>query len=304
MLARWLHVGNERHIVGQHIKIVEFQLHANTAGNGQQMDHKVGGATDGRVDDDGVFKRLPRQYFRQHQIFLHHLHNAPARELRQHFSPRIGGRDGGVLRHRKPQRLHHRGHCGGGSHHGAMALRTRHARFGFRKISFRKVAHLEFLGHAPQIRCADVAAAPTPLEHRPARHHQRRDVHAARTHDQRRRGFIAAAQQYHAVQRIGADGFLHVHARQVAVQHGRGFDQRLAQRHHRKLEREAARLPHAFLDGFGQFAEMAVAGCQFRPCVADADDGLARKFVVRNALVFHPGAVNETVLAGLAEPFL
>ena len=51
---------------------------------------------------------------------------------------------------------------------------------------------------------------------------------------------------------------------------GRRFD--LAERHHRKLEREAAGLVDAALHVLGELAEMGVAGRQLGPGVADADD--------------------------------
>ena len=53
---------------------------------------------------------------------------------------------------------------------------------------------------------------------------------------------------------------------------------------------------------FGQLAEMCVAGGQFGPGIADADDGLAVKLVVRYALVFHPAAIHEAILVLRAEP--
>ena len=48
-------------------------------------------------------------------------------------------------------------------------------------------------------------------------------------------------------------------------------------------------------DVFRQLAEMGVAGCQFRPGVANADNRLAFEFVIRNALILHPATVHETV---------
>jgi hypothetical protein len=42
---------------------------------------------------------------------------------------------------------------------------------------------------------------------------------------------------------------------------------------------------------------MRIAGRQFRPGVANTDDRFALKFAVRQALIFHPGPVDESVFA-------
>jgi hypothetical protein len=61
---------------------------------------------------------------------------------------------------------------------------------------------------------------------------------------------------------------------------------------------------NAALDHFGQFAEVRVTWRQFRPRVTNADDRFTAEFLIGFALVFHPGAVNESVFAGFAEPIL
>jgi hypothetical protein len=52
----------------------------------------------------------------------------------------------------------------------------------------------------------------------------------------------------------------------------------------------------------GNLAKVGVAGRQFRPGVADADDRLALEFMVRNTLILHPAAVHETVFIGSTKP--
>ena len=80
-------------------------------------------------------------------------------------------------------------------------------------------------------------------------------VDAGRAHQQRRGGLVAAHQQHHAVDGIGADRFLHIHAGEVAEQHRRGPHLGLTQRHHRKFQRKAAGFIHAALDVLGEVAE-------------------------------------------------
>jgi hypothetical protein len=65
--------------------------------------------------------------------------------------------------------------------------------------------------------------------------------------------------QHDTIQRVGTDGFFHIHTHKIAEQHGGGFHQRFAKRHYRKLQRKAAGFVHATLYRFGQFAEVCIA---------------------------------------------
>jgi hypothetical protein len=92
---------------------------------------------------------------------------------------------------------------------------------------------------APHFAGSDVVAKVFPGEHRSAGHNDGRDVDAAGTHHEGRRGLIAAAQQYDTVDRVGPNGFFGIHAGQVAVEHGGGLDQCFSQRHDGKLDRKS-----------------------------------------------------------------
>jgi hypothetical protein len=65
------------------------------------------------------------------------------------------------------------------------------------------------------------------------------------------------------------------HGEEIAVEHGRGFDEGLGERHRRQLDGKAAGLPDAALDVFRPLAQMAVAGVDVAPGVEDADHRLA-----------------------------
>src|SRR5690606_85948 len=107
-----------------------------------------------------------------------------------------------------------------------------------------------------------------------------------------------------AVDGVGADGFLHVHRREVAEQHRGRPHLGFAQRHHRELQREAAGLVDAALDVLGQLAERGIAGRQLRPGVADPDHRPPVEHLVRQAQALEPAAVVETLLAVATEPLL
>ena len=52
-----LQFNQERHVGTYAVKIVDGEVDAQAAGDGQQMDHGVGGAADGSESDDGVVER-------------------------------------------------------------------------------------------------------------------------------------------------------------------------------------------------------------------------------------------------------
>ena len=107
------------------------------------------------------------------------------------------------------------------------------------------------------------------------------DVATGRAHQKRRRGLVAAAQEDDSVNRIAANGFLNVHAGQIAEEHGSGAKIGLAEGHDGKFERQAAGFRHALLDAVRDLAEVCVARGELRPGIADSDDWAAVEDVGR-----------------------
>ncbi len=225
---------------------------------------------------------------------------------RERVAARIDRGNRGVAGQRHAQRFDHAGHGRGRAHGHAMALGTAHAGLGGEEFFDSVIlpgAHL--FGHLPHAGArAEFALLVMPLKHRAARQADGRQVARSRAHHQRRRGLVAAHQQHDAVDRIAADRLLHIHAGEIAEQHGGGAQVGLAQGHHREFEGEAAGLADAALHPLGDVAEMRVAGRQFRPGVADADHRAAVEQVVRISLVLHPAAMDEAVAVLQPEPFM
>ncbi len=88
-------------------------------------------------------------------------------------------------------------------------------------------------------------------------------------------------------------------AGEIAEEHRGRAQARLAERHHRELERQPAGFPDAALHVLGQLPEVAVARRQLRPGVADADDRPAVEHVPSGQSPADPAAMNEPVLVGL-----
>ncbi len=167
---------------------------------------------------------------------------------------------------------------------------------------------------SPERTFSDICQTPVPEpmivtlkfsgQHGPAGKADGGQIAGGGAHQQGRSGLVATHEQNDAVTGIAADGFLDVHAGEIAEEHRRGTQQHLAEGHHRKFQRKAACFPDAALYPFGDFAEVRVAGREFGPGVADADDRTAGEHVVRPALIFHPATIDETVAVFSAEPFL
>ena len=204
---------------------------------------------------------------------------------------------------RESQGFDHGRHRGCRAHRHAVARRARHAGLGIHKLIQAHGPGFDLFAEAPQVRAgADITALVLAVEHRTAGKNQRGDVATGGAHHQRRRRLVAAAHEHDTVNRVGTDRFLHVHAGQVAEQHRGGTHNGLAERGHRELDGKAASLPDAALHVIRQLTKMRVAGGQFRPRVADADDRAPVEHVSREPLVAHPASVSETILVDLAKP--
>ncbi len=151
---------------------------------------------------------------------------------------------------------------------------------------------------------ADRPALEAPVQHRPTGNDDCRQVAGGSAHDQGWRGLVAAGHQHDAIDRVAADRLLHIHGGEIAKEHGGGAQIGLAAGKHRKLQRQAARLQHARLDVFDQAAKVGVAGREFGEGVADADHRTPVEGVIRQAIVFHPAAMDEAILVEPSEPML
>ncbi len=145
-------------------------------------------------------------------------------------------------------------------------------------------------------------AAPVAAQHRTCRHIDRRNAHRDRAHDQAGRGLVAAAHQHRAVDRMAAQQLLAFHGEEIAVEHGRRFDERLGKRHRRQFDRKAAGLIDAAFDVLGAVAQMAVAGVDVAPGIDDADHRLADPIGAVVAELAQPRAMAERAQIVFAEP--
>ena len=161
--------------------------------------------------------------------------------------PGPGCRPGRAGRCRAPRPA---GHRRGGAHRVAVAAAADHRRLGLEERLARTACRPRTSSREPPHvgAAAERHAAEGAGEHRPAGHDHGRQVDRGRGHQQRRDRLVAAAEQHDAVDRVGPQHLLGRHRGHVAPEHRGRPDLRLAERHDRQVQRDAAGLVDALLD--------------------------------------------------------
>ena len=72
--AAGFEITDHRHALTDALEVVDAQIHAGRAGNGQQMQHGIGGTTHGHDHADGVFEGLFGEQIERADIGFHRLH--------------------------------------------------------------------------------------------------------------------------------------------------------------------------------------------------------------------------------------
>jgi hypothetical protein len=232
-----------------------------------------------------------------------HLDNSLTGPLSHDEPSRVHGRDGRRPGELQAERLGHAGHGRGGAHRHAVAGAARHAGLGFRQVRLGEPAGTELLGQLPDRRTGpDVAPTEFAVQHGSPGNHDRREVDTRCPHELGRRRLVAPREQHDTVERVGPDRLLDLHGHEVAVQHGGWSHDRLAERHGRKLEREAAGHQDTPFDRLGHGAQVGVARRQFRPAVGDADHGPPIEELIGEAFVADPRTMEKTLSSFRRKP--
>ena len=149
------------------------------------MNDRVGRAADRAVNHDRVLERLLGQDLRHAKVLVDHFDDASPRHPREHFPARVDGGDRGVRRQSHAERLDHRRHRRRRAHRHAMARRARHARFRFDHVAFGHFTGFQHLREFPHVRArTDVLSAELAVQHRTARHADRRQITRCSAHQQ------------------------------------------------------------------------------------------------------------------------
>ena len=109
-------VADHRHPLTDHFEVIDAELHARGAGDGQKVQHRIGGSTHGHDHADGVFKCLPCQQIQRPDVGLHRVQQhlgGTGRTVRLLFILR---RHGGAVGQAESHRLDGCAHRVGGEH--------------------------------------------------------------------------------------------------------------------------------------------------------------------------------------------
>ena len=285
IFARRHHVHQQGNVAAILFPFIDLQIDADMAGDGIEMDRRVGRTADGAVDANGVDKGVLGENVRRLAVGLHHFHDLQAGAVGRLVAVAIGGRYRGRARQRHAQRLGQRVHGTGGAHGVAEADRRRRRGDQLDEALIVDLACGQQLARDPHDGARTGAFALVPaIQHGADRQRDRRDVHRRRRHQGGRGGLVAADGQDAAIERIAVHQLDQAEVRQVAVQAGGGALAGFLDGMAVEFQRDAARLADAFAHALGQHDVMPVAGRQVAAALGDADDRLARlQFLQRQA---------------------
>ena len=125
IFAGRLQVDQQRHLVADLLPVVIVELDAEMAGDGVEVDRRIGRAADRRIDDDGVLESLARHDVGRLQILVHHVDDALAGLIGDLAALAVGRGDGGRARQLHAERLGQRVHRRRRAHRVAVADRRR-----------------------------------------------------------------------------------------------------------------------------------------------------------------------------------
>ena len=117
-----LGVGQVGHPGGHPVEVVELQLDPGLVGDGQQVEHGVGGAAQGHGHGDGVLERLLGHDLAGPDPLPEQLDHGPAGGEGAVVAAAVDGRGRRAPRQRHAEGLGHRRHGVGGEHAGARSL--------------------------------------------------------------------------------------------------------------------------------------------------------------------------------------
>ena len=89
-------IGDVGNAPAEAIEVFQCQFDAGAPRQCEEMDDRIGGPADRRVDSNGILEGFPREKVREPQVFVHETHDAAAREVRDPLAVRGDARRGGI----------------------------------------------------------------------------------------------------------------------------------------------------------------------------------------------------------------
>ena len=290
-----LEVHQQWHMGADAVEILHREADAEATGDREQVHHGVGRPADRGERDDRVVEGALGEEGRGGAAVLHQIDGQAPGELGGLAEAGIGGGGARDPGHDGPERLGDQRHRRRGAHGVAVPGAADHRGLRAGEVLQRERPGAHLLAELPHPRAAaQRGAAEGAVEHGPTGHHHRGDVDAGGRHEQGGDGLVAAAQQHHAVDRVGTQHLLGAHRGHVPPEHRGGAHIGLTEGDHRQLLGHAAGLEDPVLDELRDAGQVRVAGGEVAGGVGDRDLGAAAERVVGHSPT-HPGAVDVGV---------
>ncbi len=262
------------------------------SGQGHEVNDRVGAAAHRHGAGDAVVEACAVKHIGGGQVLPHHLHDAAAALGAHADVVGIGRRDAARAGQRHADSLGNAHHRGRGAHRHAGTVAAGDAGFHLTPRLVTQAAGAAFVPVLEGVRTrAQHLAAPVAAQHRACGQEDAGDAHRKRTHQQARRGLVAAPHQHRAIHRVAAQQLFGFHRKEVAIEHGGGLDHAFRKRNRRQLQREPTGLQNPALHVFHTLLEVHVALIGVTPGIDDGDDRLAHPVGVRIAHLQHTRAV-------------
>ena len=270
------------------VKLFKRQGDAQFICDGGQVQRGVGGAGNGHVHPDGVFKGPLSENVTGADIALHKLHGAHARPFRQGKALAVIGRNGSVSGQGHAQSLSQTVHgvCGEHAGAGAAAGAAVLGQFLLLFLAHIPVTHLAHSFDAGAV-IGDLPLI-VPGGHGAAADDDGGDIHSRRRHKGAGYGLVTAYHQHKAIKAVGHGHGLNAVGDQLPagqrVHHALvGHSNPVADGNGGKLHRDAPRHQNALLCRVRYAAQMEMAGYDLIEGVHHADKGLSAYVLLKMA---------------------
>ena len=221
VLAGGLEIDQHRGLAAQPVEAVEVEIEAAAPGNGREMDHGVGRAADREQHPKRIGEGGGREDAIRCEPVCRERHGARAGLTRNPLPVGEHRRDRGAARQHHAERFRRAGHGAGRPHHHAGAGRGHEPAADLGDLVLVDAAAPVSTPVAPAIGAGAEPLAPVaPGQHRPRDQLDRGHACACRRHELGRHGLVAAADQHHRIERMGADHLLRVHRHEISEEHG------------------------------------------------------------------------------------
>ena len=278
--AAGLEITDHRHPLTNPFEVIDAQSNAGGAGNGQQVQHRIGGATHRHDHADGVLKGFLGEQIQGADVGFHGLH--------QHLGGASGtvglflvlGSHRGAVGEAETHRFDGGTHGVGGEHAAATASPRAGIFLNCGELLFVDLAAGQLADRFKSAHHREITAAQLARLDRAAVDEHRRDVHPCHREHGAGHVLVAATNGQHPIHALAIAGSFdgvsdHFTAHQGvlhpfgthgdSITHGDGSEHLW----------HASGLPGRFLSSFGQVVQPHIAGGDGAVAVGDAQDGLA-----------------------------